>query len=284
MVGSVDEHFAQFPASLRRNARPEKDKDGEIKKSMEQILTDNLENMVEERLERYFEIRNQSPTKIIIYRDGLSEEQFNMCRDHELPALRAGISKFCRSHGKDEPPVILICAVKRNHCRFFKDTENKLSTNLLDKNGNPLPGTLVDSGITYADKDDFYLVSHRAIIGTARPAHYIVLENDLKKTVTMRDIAVMVSTLLSNILILLFLLTLSYKTNNLCTTFQRSTTQVGVCPPIYYADLAADRARCYVRDAYAPSSHVTHDAAWFNSDANFNLSIHGNIKHSMFYL
>ena len=40
------------------------------------------------------------------------------------------------------------------------------------------------------------------------------------------------------------------QTYNLCFTWARSTTAVGLVPPSYYADKACDRARCYVYRVY----------------------------------
>lgn len=45
--------------------------------------------------------------------------------------------------------------------------------------GNPKCGLVVDQGVTYKDGYDFYLQSHAVIQGTARPAHYVVLVDEL---------------------------------------------------------------------------------------------------------
>ena len=44
-----------------------------------------------------------------------------------------------------------------------------------DKNGNPVPGTLVEHEGTYPFENDLYLCSQMAIQGTARPTHYHML-------------------------------------------------------------------------------------------------------------
>ena len=51
----------------------------------------------------------------------------------------------------------------------------------MDKSGNCLPGTVIDSVITQPVGKDFYLQSHAGLLGTSRPAHYHVLldENNL---------------------------------------------------------------------------------------------------------
>lgn len=64
----------------------------------------------------------------------------------------------------------VIIAEKRHHIRFFP-TGPPAS----DKNGNPVPGTLVERDVTHPFEYDFYLCSHAAIQGTARPTHYHIL-------------------------------------------------------------------------------------------------------------
>lgn len=38
-------------------------------------------------------------------------------------------------------------------------------------------------------------------------------------------------------------------TFNLCSSYARATTSVAVCPPVYYADQACERARLHLMDA-----------------------------------
>jgi eukaryotic translation initiation factor 2C len=37
-------------------------------------------------------------------------------------------------------------------------------------------------------------------------------------------------------------------TFNLCSSYARATTSIAVCPPIYYADQAAERAKLHLED------------------------------------
>ena len=66
----------------------------------------------------------------------------------------------------------MIVASKRHHIRFFPGSAG-------DKNGNPHPGTLVERDVTHPFEYDFYLNSHSAIQGTARPVHYHVLIDEI---------------------------------------------------------------------------------------------------------
>lgn len=64
----------------------------------------------------------------------------------------------------------VVIAEKRHHIRFFPESG--------DRNGNPLPGTLVEKDVTHPFEYDFYLCSHKAIMGTARPTHYHILKDE----------------------------------------------------------------------------------------------------------
>ena len=90
-----------------------------------------------------------------------------------------------------------------------------------DREGNCLPGTVVETNITHPFEFDFYLQSHPTSQGTLRPMHYHVLydENNFSPDA------------------------LQSLTYNLCFTYARCTRAVSLVPPLYYACLACNRAR-----------------------------------------
>lgn len=262
VVGSIDSEFAQWPVSFGP-VYPDLKKD-----SKEEVS--HLDDLVYKRVKDYFTRNNKAqPDKLIIYRDGLSEGQFNMCKDVEYAAIQRGLDKFAQEIRQPKPKVLLICAVKRHHTRLFPIVGKEHNPKLLDQKGNPLPGTMVDDLITYGYGKDFFLVSQKAIQGTARPTHYVVLKNDLDEACELRAIAQM--------------------THNLCYLFGRATRSVSVCPPAYYADLAADRARVWVRRFYntpkVDGRRQSYDRAIH--DAEFVgrlLAEHRNLQGHMFYI
>ncbi|KAJ1699863.1 hypothetical protein LUZ63_008375 [Rhynchospora breviuscula] len=71
------------------------------------------------------------------------------------------------------PSITFIVVQKRHHTRLFS-TDNRS----MDRSGNILPGTVVDTKICHPIEFDFYLCSHAGIQGTSRPAHYCVLWDD----------------------------------------------------------------------------------------------------------
>jgi eukaryotic translation initiation factor 2C len=105
--------------------------------------------MVEERINRSRKTRNSFPAKILIYRDGLSEAQFRMYRNKELPQIRAAVTQAFQDFPK--PQIILIYVVKRHHPRFFVPGGSNVNDKqpLLDTKGNPKPDCLFKDSITY---------------------------------------------------------------------------------------------------------------------------------------
>lgn len=102
--------------------------------------------------------------------------------------------------------MTVVVAEKRHHIRFFPPQGPAG-----DKNGNPLPGTLVERDVTHPFENDLYLCSHVAIQGTARPTHYHMLMDEANLPVEKFQ-------------------TLLYEH---CYQYQRATTPVSLCksPP-----------------------------------------------------
>ncbi|XP_072956096.1 protein argonaute 1B-like [Typha angustifolia] len=175
--------------------------------------------MIKELLISFKRATGQKPQRIIFYRDGVSEGQFYQVLLYELDAIR----KACASLEPNyQPPVTFVVVQKRHHTRLFANNHNDQRS--VDRSGNILPGTVVDSKICHPTEFDFYLCSHAGIQGTSRPAHYHVLWDENKFTAD----------------------ALQSLTNNLCYTYARCTRSVSIVPPAYYAHLAAFRARFYM--------------------------------------
>jgi eukaryotic translation initiation factor 2C len=122
---------------------------------------------------------------------------------------------FKRQGCQEVPKFTVVIAGKRHHIRFFPDAG--------DRNGNPLPGTLVEAGCTHPFEFDFYLCAHVAIKGTARPIHYQCILNEGEwQAAELQQ----------------FIFEHSYQ-------YVRSTTPVSMHPAVYYAHLAADRSRAH---------------------------------------
>ncbi|WOK93958.1 protein argonaute MEL1-like [Canna indica] len=213
--------------------------------------------MIRELLISFYKATKHKPSRIIFYRDGVSEGQFNQVLLHEMIAIR----KACASLQEGYLPRITFVVVqKRHHTRLFP--ENHANRNLTDRSGNIVPGTVIDKTICHPTEFDFFLCSHAGIQGTSRPTHYHVLYDENYFPADALQIL----------------------TNNLCYTYARCTRSVSVVPPAYYAHLAAFRARSYleteVSDAGTSTGARTRDVA---PPVRQLPSIMDNVKEVMFY-
>ena len=155
VVASCDSFFAHYPASIKLNPR-------------RQERVDLLREMVEERLETFKRHNSKMPKNILVYRDGVGESQYEMVHSLEGGAIDAAVGGKCLG-----AKVTIVVVGKRHHTRFFKP-------NNFGELANPSPGTMVDRDVTMENGFDFFLQAHDALKGTAKPAHYVVIRNDMK--------------------------------------------------------------------------------------------------------
>ncbi|XP_013179888.1 PREDICTED: protein argonaute-2-like [Papilio xuthus] len=154
--------------------------------------------------------QNMLPKKIYVFRDGVSEGQFEEVMNSELTAVYRA---YRRMTGHSEKPEVLFLLVqKRHHTRFFSGAQNPQ---------NVEPGTVVDTQIVHAKELDFYLVSHQAIKGTARPTRYHAVCND--GGIPIDEVEQL--------------------TYYLCHLYARCMRAVSYPTPTYYAHLACLRAK-----------------------------------------
>jgi eukaryotic translation initiation factor 2C len=182
-------------------------------------MISDLQNMSKYVLEMYMKYRtkmekragNGAPTRIIFYRDGVSEGQFRQVLEQELPLLRAACEEL-----NIKPTITIIVVGKRHHVRFFPQNPRDA-----DRSGNCPAGTVVDREVAHPTEFDFYLQSHGGLLGTSRPAHYNVLLDENNFTPD-------------------GLQSLSFA---LCHVYARSTRSVSIPAPVYYADIVCSRAK-----------------------------------------
>ena len=256
MVASIDEKLGQWPAALSLQYRPRETSDPrqpwEKKLDPRQEMVSEIGLMLGSRLDLWCKKHSDvAPENILIYRDGVSEGQYEAVLEMELKRMQAYCANYYFKRNQYPPRFTLIVVAKRHHTRFFApDIDKKTGlpninkkTNLpnIDKKTglpnkvNPVNGTVVDTGVTDDQTWDFFLQSHTAVQGTARPAHYIVLLNQIfgnirdgpKYCMNTADVVERI-------------------THNMCYMYSRATKAVSYCPAAYYADRACERGRVYL--------------------------------------
>ncbi|KAG8062958.1 hypothetical protein GUJ93_ZPchr0003g18535 [Zizania palustris] len=192
-------------------------------------IIEHLDVMTGELLEEFLKEVGKLPSRIIFFRDGVSETQFYMVLKEEMRTVRTACSRYPGY----KPLITFIVVQKRHHTRLFHRERNGNSSHYSDQ--NIPPGTVVDTVITHPREFDFYLCSHWGTKGTSRPTHYHVLwdENNFRSDEVQQLI------------------------HNLCYTFARCTRPVSLVPPAYYAHLAAYRGRLYLERSDTTLYRVT---------------------------
>ncbi|KAF7589643.1 hypothetical protein BBP40_004016 [Aspergillus hancockii] len=262
MVASVDCILGQWPAELR------------IQRSRQEMVT-ALDVMLQRRLEHWMVHNKQLPENILVYRDGVSEGQYQQVVEDEVPLLKSACEFMYPAQDTrcGIPRLSVIVVGKRHHTRFYptRDTD-------ADRSSNPRNGTVVDRGLTEAREWDFFLQAHSALQGTARPAHYYVVWDEIFRAQRPRPPFVNTADILEDL------------THNMCYLFGRATKAVSICPPAYYADLVCERARCYLKRVFDESAGHTPTGSVTEGDRGeitvhgSDVQIHPDVRDTMFYI
>ena len=151
------------------------------------------------------------PRRIVFYRDGVADNQFDELRQVECPQ----ILEACELETMPLPKLTVIIVQQRTKARFATEDDKQVEA-----------GTVINQDIVGADKKDWYMVSQHGLKGTARPCHYHILHDDLDTNPE-------------------FLQRLTF---DLCHLYARATKIVSRPAPVYYAHRAAFLAQYYKDD------------------------------------
>ncbi|KAI3440909.1 uncharacterized protein J3R85_002940 [Psidium guajava] len=163
-------------------------------------------------LDFYQSSSGHKPTQIIVFRDGVSESQFNQVLNIELEQI---VRAYQNLGETNIPKFTVIVAQKNHHTKLFQTNSPE----------NVPPGTVVDSMIVHPRNYDFYMCAQAGMIGTSRPAHYHVLIDEIGFSADG----------LQNLV------------HSLSYVYQRSTTAISIVAPIYYAHLAAKQMSQFMK-------------------------------------
>ncbi|XP_017978098.1 PREDICTED: protein argonaute 2 [Theobroma cacao] len=217
-----------------------------------------------ELIDSYVTLNKVKPAKIMIFRDGVSETQFDMVLNEELVGVKGAFQAM-----NYFPTITVIVAQKRHHTRFFLETKEDGGSS-----GNVPPGTVIDSTVVDPSGFHFHLFSQYGSIGTSKSTQYQVLWDEHRFS----------SDHIQQLI------------HSMCFTFALCTKPVYLIPPVYYADLAAYRGRLY-QDALDRKSQASSRRSSSSSSlpaspsqpsaAAFNKSsyrVHPDLENSMFFI
>lgn len=275
MVANYDSDLGQWPAAWAFQQKSKEEVAGKRSETVQKLL--------KQHLNRWHDKNNGTlPDKILVYRDGVSEGQFQLVRDNEVTAIQQACAETYAElapPGSKLPKITVVVVVKRHHTRFFvkKDVETrsaevkKLRAQGLDPanmrlrgpDGNPVAGTAVGTGVTGKFLWEFFLQAHAPLQGVARPAQYVVVYDEIfraKRDGTNIPVYANPAGELEKV------------THALCYVFGRTTGAIGVAAPARLADLVCDRARIYNAGVYGNEEEGTHR------------TVHKNLEECMYYI
>lgn len=187
-----------------------------------QEMVGGLEDAMVSLLTTFKDKNRALPSSIIVFRDGVSDGQYDQVTDVELKAIKGGIELMgCHA---DSIKVSIVVCTKNHHTRFF--FEEKGAQGQPSSYVNPCPGLCVDASggaksIASANLNDFYLNSHVAIQGTAKPCKYTLVHDEIGFK-------------MAELELLTYWLTYTY-----C----RANKSVSYAAPAYYAHWASKRGK-----------------------------------------
>ncbi|KAI4363779.1 hypothetical protein MLD38_019952 [Melastoma candidum] len=193
----------------------------------------------------YLSCNGRKPTQIIVFRDGVSESQFNQVLNIEIKQI---VQAYLHLGDGEPPKFTVIVAQKNHHTKLF----------LANASENVPPGTVVDTKIVHPRNYDFYMCAQAGMIGTSRPAHYNVLVDEIGFSPDG----------LQNLI------------HCLSYVYQRSTTAISIVAPICYAHLAAQQTSQFIK--FEDSSETS--SGQKGAEAVQELPrLHARVKSSMFF-
>ncbi|KAG0495504.1 hypothetical protein HPP92_000195 [Vanilla planifolia] len=220
----------------------------EMLDSLYKPLTNGLDDgmMRDLLLDFYESAGGRKPAQIVIFRDGISESQFNQVLNIELDQV---IKAFQHLGEGPLPKFCLIIAQKNHHTKLFQASSHE----------NVPSGTVVDTKIVHPRNYDFYMCSQAGMIGTTRPVRYQVLLDEIGFSPD----------------------NLQNLVHSLSYVYQRGTSAVSVVAPISYAHLAARQISQFIKleEDFSESPEAR---AWDAAVPEMP-RLHEDVRQSMFF-
>lgn len=138
-VASTDSKLTRYACSIR------------VQKKERDEMIRQLDDMLKELLEEYKKVNKKYPKNLIVFRDGVSEGQFEKLIKIEIPRVQQIMNR------NPNMKLTWIVVQKRHHTRFVLAEQN---TSGRKPTYNVPSGTVVDQTIVEPNFNVFYLNSH----------------------------------------------------------------------------------------------------------------------------
>lgn len=256
VVGSVDDDFAIFPGSMR------------LQKSRKEDIVE-LTEMVKERLLAWA-VRhdNKLPENVLLYRDGVSESQYDILRRRELPQIQIAMNlarnqlqgtidggqptlDYTAKDNDDKASVDLaqrqkeveLCATYEVES-YRRNAPMKLTYVVVTKRHNTRFYT--DNGNDQIDRDKNQNVKPGLVVdGVITHPFQLDFYLQSHKPITGLGRSAHYTALRNEMS--LAAVDLQDITHAFCFIYAKATKGVSYCAPAYYADRLCDRGRAYLR-------------------------------------
>jgi eukaryotic translation initiation factor 2C len=208
VVGSMDKSGGKFAAAI---GKQDKRTDKEIQKT-------SLRDGVLKLLRSFKERNGETPREMVIFRDGVSEGEFESV-NNEVSNIEEAFQDDSLQMTKEnqaKPKLTVLTTQKGHHTRLYYLEGEPLGRGNVE---NVSPGTVVDDDITSSKMWDFYLNSHAPVQGVSKCTHYCVLRDDIGFSQAGIEL-------------------LSYFE---CYSYARANRAVSIPGPVYYAHWASKR-------------------------------------------
>ena len=198
LVSSTDKNCSKYSTFM------------EFQQARQEVLS-NLHNMMGSPIAKFKSCNKGTlPGSVIVFRDGVAASQFSNICDVEIGLIKEAF----KAAGMENSKLTYIVCQKKHSIRFMQDGHNP-------KDSNVSPGTCVMNA-NVMGRTEFYMISHKAMKGTARPVRYTVLADENKYGEHLQKFIF-----------------------DLCHMYGRCTKSVGVVSPVYFAHHAAVRHKIY---------------------------------------
>eukprot|EP01034_Spumella_vulgaris_P023600 gene23599-29836_t len=235
VVASMDGMLGQYCAHIS-TCHSGEEVPGTLEASMAQLLS-------------AFRARHdgQMPKRIVVFRDGVADNQFEEVIGMEVPAFKNALAQL--GFSDDSVAISVVICQKRHHTRLlYQNREGQFE--------NPCVGLCTDAhtaqsvsgaplhSISSPSVLEFYLNSHLAVLGTSKPCKYSLIYDEIGFKLSELEL-------------------LTYWTTHL---YCRCTRSVSYATPAYYAHWAARRGKALLAGGAKPGDLTGMSDQWLQGN------------------